>query len=199
MGFYGLGETYSNGIALLYTKLFWGKAKLVRLPFYARNKRNITLGKQFSCGYSCRITAGEDVETGVRIGDNCSIGDNCQIEGGGGVIIGNNVLMASRVFITSNSHGSYKGDAESNPEIPPAKRHVVKKKTIIEDNVWIGNNCTILMGVKVGRSAIIGAGSIVTKDVPEKTIVAGNPAKVIRRYDDDLGQWVSAEAEYPLR
>ena len=197
--FYGIGEALCNVVSLVYTKLWWGTDKrLIRLPFRAHNKKNISLGEHFTCGYSCRITAGSDSHGEVRIGRNFSMGDYCQIEGGGGIEIGDDVLFASKVFISSNSHGLYNTDGDypqsnsgfpSTPDVPPVARPVIKKSVTIGNNVWIGNGAMVLMGVKIGSGSIIGAGTVVTKDVPSNVIVAGNPARVIREYYSEKGTW----------
>jgi len=57
---------------------------------------------------------------------------------------------------------------------------VAKKEVILEDNVWVGANAIILKGVRIGKNSVIGAGSVVTKDVPSNVVVAGNPAKIVR-------------------
>ena len=196
--FYGFGETVKNAFSLIYTKLFWGfDKKLIRLPFYCRNKNNVHMGKKFACGYSCRITAGRSESGRIIIGDNFSMGDFCQIEGGGGIIIGRNVMFASKVFVSTNSHGIYNDRfcefdqlKQSSPSSPPGERKVVKKRIVIGDNVWVGNAAMILMGVTIGSGAIVGAGSVVTKDVPEDCIVAGNPARVLKRWDREQETWL---------
>ena len=67
--------------------------------------------------------------------------------------------------------------------MPPKERDIYSKGIVtIHDNVWVGDKATILPGVEIGYGAIIGANSVVTKNVPEKSIVAGNPAKIIRQY-----------------
>lgn len=109
-----------------------------------------------------------------------------------GVNIGNNVLMASKIFISDNNHGSYSGGfAQSNPEIAPINRIYNVKSVFIEDNVWIGEAVTILPGVRIGKGSIIGANSVVTKDIPPFCIAVGIPSKVIKKYDFDLNEWKS--------
>ena len=106
MFFYSIGENIKNIIALMYTKLIWKNARLVRLPFYARNQRNIIMSKGFTCGYNCRLSAGSDIVGGkIIFGKNFTMGDNCQLERQGGLTIGDDVLLASRVFIGTTSHG----------------------------------------------------------------------------------------------
>ena len=107
--FYGLGELIHNIYSKLYTQVFWPSARMIRLPFYARNRKHIHLGANFTCGYACRMTAGDTCDNEIIIGKNYTMGDYCQLEGQGGIEIGDGVLIASRVFIGSTSHGNYSG------------------------------------------------------------------------------------------
>lgn len=196
--FYSAGEALHNVISLIYTKLAWGvDKKIIRLPFRARNRKNITIGKNFSCGYSCRMTAGADREHAIIIGDNFSMGDYCQIEGSGSVLIGDDVLFASKVFISSNSHGNYSDKRrveQSSPYLTPIERPVIESKVQIGNRVWVGNGAMILMGVTIGDGAVIGAGSVVTKDVPPNSIAAGVPAVVIKEFNIETGKWETKRA-----
>jgi len=111
----------------------------------------------------------------LRIGDFTHINRGCLIDCRGGVSIGDNVSVSYNVSIISGSH-----DIDS-------KNFMGKYLPIkIEDNVWLGAGCTILQGITVGKGAVISAGSVVTKDVPEYTIVGGIPAKEIRKRRKDL-------------
>ena len=91
------------------------------------------------------------------------------------VVIGNNVMMGPEVIIYTSGHKHDRIDIpmmeQGSSEVQPVK---------IGNDVWIGGRVIILPGVKVGNGAIIGAGAVVTKDVPDYAIVGGNPAKVIR-------------------
>ena len=89
----------------------------------------------------------------VKIGRDCGIGPNC--------------------YITDHDHGL-------DSQLPPLQQPMIAKQTTIGDRVWLGANVTILKGVEIGDDAVIGAGSVVTKDVPAKAIVAGVPAQILR-------------------
>lgn len=122
----------------------------------------------------------------VSIGDSTYLGDNvffnCLLAN---VIIGSFVIVADDVlFITGNHRFDIVGKRIceiSNEEKKPED----DKNIIIQDDVWIGSRSIILKGVTIGEGAIVGAGSVVTKDVPPYTIVAGNPARPIKKRFDD--------------
>lgn len=104
----------------------------------------------------------------VRIGDNVSVMSNCLMMSAGGIMLEDNVLIAANVQLISNNH-----DLE--------KRSIITCKPVhIKKNCWIGAGSTILPGVTVGENSVVGAGAVVTKDVPDNVIVVGNPAKIIR-------------------
>ena len=107
----------------------------------------------------------------------------CHIGAINQIIIGDNVLIGSNVLITDHSHGI---NDDEDIDIAPSKRKLYSKgPVIIEDNVWIGENVSILPNVRIGKNSIIGANSVVLKDVPAYSIVAGNPAKVIKCIKDN--------------
>lgn len=110
----------------------------------------------------------------IQIGENSALGINCRVSGP--LTIGKDVMMGPDVIVYTQNHSFNKID------VPMIKQgNTEKEEVIIEDDVWIGARTIILPGIKIGRGSIIGAGSIVTKDVEPYTIVAGNPAKIIRR------------------
>lgn len=124
---------------------------------------------------------------GITIGDNSYIGENSVIRAASQIEIGNNVLIAHNVsIIDTDSHEvnhieravSYKKMLMNGHPFTPGN---VKTEPIkIKDYAWISYNCSILKGVTIGEGAIIGAGSVVTHDVPPYSLAVGNPAKVIK-------------------
>lgn len=122
----------------------------------------------------CRYSVVQAAGGFIRIGYQSCIGDHCSLYGQGGLIIGNKVMVASGVRIVPNAHTF--GDIS----LPIADQPCCAKGIEIGDGVWIGLNAIVLDGVRVGAGAIIGAGSVVTKDVPAYAIVVGTPARVLR-------------------
>jgi acetyltransferase-like isoleucine patch superfamily enzyme len=100
--------------------------------------------------------------------------------------------MASKIFISDTSHGDYSSPGmTSSPLIPPDDRPLFSKSVAIGNNVWIGENVCILLGVKIGDGCVIGANSVVINNVPENCIVAGSPAIVKKQWSDELGMWIN--------
>jgi len=128
-----------------------------------------------SCGPHVRINRGANFGTGsrIRLGENSSISIDCWVASD--TQIGDDVMMAPQVTILSNSHNFGRTDISMRAQGAPPPRPVR-----IGNDVWIGTRTIILPGVSVGDHCIIGAGAVVTKDVPDWAIVGGNPARVIR-------------------
>lgn len=181
---------------LIYTKLFYSQARVVRFPFYIRGKKHINLGTNLTTGVGCRI---ETIPLNfnnknyiIEIGDNVQINDYVHIAGVNKIRIGNNVLIASKVFISDHNHGSYSCEnIGSNPLVPPIERVLDFKSVTIEDNVWIGESVSVLQGVIIGKGSIIGANSVVNSNIPPFCIAVGTPAKVIKIYNFKTNSWES--------
>ena len=109
----------------------------------------------------------------IVAGDYFSVNNGVCLDGRGGIVFGDYVMIGPNVFICPSNHVL----KAANPRLFLGHK---LKKVVIGSNVWIGGNAVILPGVKIGDNSIVGAGSVVTKNVEESTIVAGNPAKVIR-------------------
>ena len=122
---------------------------------------------------------------GCDIGDNSFIGPFVEVTRG--TAIGRNCIVESHSFLCDSvvieddvfiSHGAM----FTNDLYPRTDRHVVYIKTLVRTGASIGTNATIIAGVTIGRHAVVGAGAVVTKNVPDFSIVAGNPARVLRQF-----------------
>ena len=112
---------------------------------------------------------------GLVLGNNVGISDNCFIQVRGKVIIGNDVIIGPNTSIFSENHNF------KNTRILIRNQGVSRRGVIIEDNVWIGANVTILDGVKIGKGSVISAGSVVNKNIDDNTVVGGIPARLIKK------------------
>jgi acetyltransferase-like isoleucine patch superfamily enzyme len=139
---------------------------------------------KFSLGERSVIEDFATINNGVGdvfIGDRTIIGLGNTIIGP--VNIGNDVMLAQNIVVSAMNHGY------EDVTIPPSKQKDIIKLITIEDEVWIGANCVITIGVTIGKHSIVGAGSVVTKDIPSYCIAVGNPAKVIKKYNSETAAW----------
>jgi acetyltransferase-like isoleucine patch superfamily enzyme len=142
------------------------------------------VGKKAVIGEKTRVWAFVNIQDGVHIGSHCNIADHCFLEKG--VVVGNHVTIKNGValfdgvtlqddvfcgthvvFINDRRPRSHRQDAWT------------LEKTVVSQGVTIGSNATILCGITIGPYAFIGAGSVVTKDIPAYALVAGNPARIM--------------------
>ena len=162
----------------------FGKHSFLGLNSVYSGEQYIRIGDECILGNDSRLTAwdtfGEQHFTPeIIIGDHCNIGQQAHITAINRIVIGNNVLMGTKVLITDNSHGEFMIEQLA---VAPFKRPLSSKGAVlIDDNVWIGEKASILPGVHIGEGAIVAANSVVTKDVPAYSMVAGVPAKVIKQ------------------
>lgn len=111
-----------------------------------------------------------DCGKNIHLGKGVFINAGCKFQDQGGIYIGDGALIGHNTVLATLNHG-----------ILPEERHdLIPKPIRIGKNVWIGSNSTILPGVSIGDNAVIGAGSVVTKDIPENMIAVGSPARVIK-------------------
>ena len=180
-------------ISLIRTKISYPSARLIRFPFDIRNKQLINFGSRLTTGFGCRIEVHPNKLTNEKVimfGNNVEINDYVHIAAGEKIVIGDNVLIASKVFISDLNHGNYKGENPDNPLSAPNSRELSTNPIIIKDNVWIGEGVCIMPGVTIGFGCVIGALSVVTKDIPDYCIAVGSPAKVIKKYDFNKKKWI---------
>lgn len=181
---------------LISLKLKSGTELNIGLWPHLRGLSSIQIGKNFSTGVCFRLEAvtnhnSKKYKPSIVIKDNVAVSDFVHIGCVNYVEIGNNVLIGSKVYITDHGHGSYSGMDQSSPNIPPNYRDVKSdKKVVIADNVWIGDNVSILPGVFIGKGSVIGANSLVSRDIPPFSIAVGTPAFVIKKYNEEIKQWV---------
>ena len=116
-----------------------------------------------------------DCGKNIHIGKNVFINMGCKFQDQGGIFIGDGALIGHNVVLATLNHAKSPQDRSS---MLPAPIHIGK-------NVWIGANATVLPGVTIGDGAIVAAGAVVTRDIPENTIVGGVPAKVIRTISEE--------------
>lgn len=125
----------------------------------------------------------------IHMGENVYCNMGCTFLDVNSITIGNNVMLGPNVSLYTAGH-----------QIDPEVRITTIEfgyPIVIEDNVWIGGNATVVPGVTIGKNSVVAAGSVVTKDVPANVVVGGNPAKVIRAItEEDELHWRKFEKEY---
>lgn len=157
-----------------------GKSSIIR----NRTRMDVFPYNQFKLGIKSVIEDFATVNNGVGdviIGDQTIIGLGNVIIGP--VTIGNEVMLAQNIVISALNHGY------EDPNISPRRQKETCKHIVINDDVWVGSNSVITAGVTLGKHCIIGAGSVVTKDVPPFSVAVGNPARVIKQYNSESGMW----------
>ena len=147
-------------------------------------KDKIKIGNGCYFGPGCRIEAWKKYNKKfytpiIDIGENVRINSSCHIGAINKVIIGKQTLLGSHVMIIDHSHGK---NSIEEMSIHPSDRDLYSKGPIvIGERCWICENVTILPNVSIGDECVIGANSVVTKNMPSRCIIAGNPAKIIRK------------------
>ena len=195
MNFLKIQNSFKGYRARLYSLLLkgsagaWGQKTIIHPPFHSNNIRQVFLGKHCSIHaagwvYCISRYAGKEYSPHIEIGDNTYIGHRVHIIACGKMTIGRHVMIADGVYISDNLHGF------EDISLPIMQQPLKHPGTVtIEDEVWIGENVAILPNVTIGKHSVIGANSVVTKDVPEYCVAAGVPAKIIKRYNKKSKTW----------
>lgn len=164
-----------------------GKNLFLKPPFSICGEEYMIIGENFECSPGLRLECIGGILNGVKlnpqliIGNGVGFGNNCHIGCINHIEIGDNVTLGSNVLIGDHSHGDI-----NDIETPVMKRPLRSKgPIIIEENVWIGENVCILPNVTIGKYSIIGAGAVVTHDIPSYSVAVGVPAKVIKYVKKD--------------
>lgn len=148
-------------------RIVWSQVKI-------QGVAKIRFGHRFTAGRGLWLQAiGDGVLT---IGDNVNMSDWVHIGALSSVTIGPGCLLGSKVLITDHSHGTAIDIASAAPLRPDARPLLSKGPVVLENNVWLGDSVVVLPGVRIGSNAVVGANSVVTKNIPNNTIWAGTPA-----------------------
>ncbi len=153
------------------------------------NPKSIHLGSGTMIGPHCVLSTGwMPGQTGLldemlRFGDRCLLGKGSSIVCHYKVTIGDDVWTGHNVYITDMNHGY------EDPNEPISRQHQPPEEVTIGDGSWLGHGTVVLPGSKIGRHVVIGAGSVVTGEIPDYSVAVGSPARVIKRLVDDA--WIS--------
>lgn len=191
-----LGKLYTY---LLRVKFgHFGKNSIIKPFLNTSNEKYISIGENVNIGSYCRITVSTEFggikcksknKIRIKIGNNVDIGNNTFISANNNIEIGNHVIMAPYVFITDHDHG-FMDISKNLHEQPLTEGGYVK----IEDNVFLGVKSTILKNVTIGEHSVVAANSVVTKNIPRFCLAAGNPARIIKRYDFTMKHWIKVKS-----
>ncbi len=150
-------------------------------PAALYGERAIHVGRDVLIGPRVALSAGMEPSQQlisdeiVRIGDRCLIGRGSSIVAHFSVTIGQDVFFGPNVYVTDQNHAVERADVPIGLQAEP------ERPVVIGDGSWLGTNVVVLPGVTIGRQVAVGAGSVVTADLPDHTVAAGAPARALRR------------------
>ena len=171
---------------------FGNRSLIMWKPTTVFNEQYISIGDDTLIGPGVALSAGmvpgqECIsKVVVSIGDRCLIGRGSGIVGHFSIEIGNDVWTGHHVYITDQNHGY------EDVTRPISQQSQPERPVVIGDGSWLGHGAVVLPGVTIGKHVVIGANSVVTKDIPDFSVAVGSPARVIRQYDETLG-WVNVD------
>lgn len=167
-----------------YKLAYFGKGSFIHHPTYIIGGKSISIGPSVYIWHDARIESLDDNKQCVFIGEGSVIQPYVHLGAIDSIIIGKYCLFASYVYITDHDHDY------ADPFNPPCTNgNLVVAPVVIGDYVWLGEKVIVLKGVTIGERSIIGAGSIVTHDIPPFSIAVGSPAKVIKQWNHQKQCW----------
>ena len=188
------GVVWGNLVRALYRDpVFRSRCKSVGDPLYlfgtipvVSGDGDLSIGDGVKLDGPLTFVVGMGLEhASITIGDHTYVGPGTTISAAQGIVIGKHVLISGNVYIADNDGHSL--DAQARRDGTPMAPDGVKP-VAIEDDCWIGTRVIILKGVHIGAGAIVGAGAVVTTDVPPRVVVAGNPARVVKELESTLAR-----------
>lgn len=168
----------------------FGEGSVVAPPATVRCPHRIEVGKGVFIMPGSWLSVMEEhngrrYEPRLRIGDRVSLGRHVVVACVGSIDIEADVLTADRVFIGDTYH-DYR-----DPDTPVARQRLADPKPVrIGRGAFLGVGAIVLPGVTIGTNSYVGAGAVVTRDVPDRCVVVGNPARVVKRWDEATGTWL---------
>ena len=170
-------------------RAFLYKIRFHKIGFPSKLGKALKLikARNVSCGKKVRIMSGYRIECyppgTIEIGDDVSIGQNLHMISGGKLVVGNHVTFSGNVFISNLSH-SYK-----QINISALKQESIIKDVYVGDYCFVGYGACILPGTRLGKNVIVGANSVVSGEFPDYVVIAGVPAKIIKKYNFNKNEW----------
>ena len=174
----------------------FGRASALCFPPGALyGERWISIGRETMIGPHVSMSVGMPTETldtdappMITIGDRCNIGRANFIVARCGIEIGDDVMTAPNVYITDHNH------TYEDPDVPIWQQYPEEAPVVIGAGSWLATGVVVLPGAHIGRNVTVAAGSVVSGTVPDRVVIAGAPARVVRRYDPDAGWTPPREA-----
>ena len=174
--------------------IFWksrfksfGKGSIIVKPLKISHPENIEIGNNVTIEYKTWLASVPQTGSeGSRLilEDGCKIGHFNHIYATQSVVLHKNVLTADKVYISDNLHGY------EDINVPIQNQPIVQNEIVeIGEGSWLGENVCVL-GAKIGKHCVIGANSVVTKDIPDYTVAVGVPAIIIKKYDFEKKEWI---------
>ena len=163
----------------------FGAHEMIMKPWHVKiSGPNIHIGKCFTAigepmhPVEIGVWGREPGQGAIRIGDFALLSPGVRISASDEIIIGDGVMMANGCYVT---------DSDWHTLYDRTRRALTPTPVVLEKNVWLGDGVTVLKGVTIGENSVVAARSVVTRDIPKNTVAAGNPARIIKKLDADLG------------